>query len=773
MKNNLVRIFLILIAIFITNQIIAANYNISGKVTDKHTGKPLEGVNISVEGTGRGTISGSEGYFSVDVKRGELLVFSYVGYKRFRMEVMESKYLDIKMEVLPSTLDDITVKGEKSSNSALKLDVPAKEIPLTVNFVSAKILEERNVTNMVEAVKNVNGVRAINRYGGFQTFRFRGFNNFVMLIDGVRDERHNHSTSAPQTNLSNVETIEVVKGPESVLYGHSALGGIINVIRKRPSVENKYNFSVSYGSFNSRKMSGGTGGSLSKNIRYRFDFGITETDGWRDFGQKTANGYFALNWDLSQNDVLEIQIGGNRDKYDTDTGIPVLDDSSLPEKVNISTRFNDPADFLKHRRYDFQVNYTRKFSENTILKNKASYYFDDIDYFSTESLSYNEARDSVKRTYPFYFNHLAYPFQNQIELIHNFEFSGMKNKFLAGYTLGILHRKTYYGDVYGEGKNATISVENPILNQGYINYRETRYLGKDETYHGFYIQDWLKVNKRLKLLLGMRYDIFKGTYYTDTVDDNRKILEKGEETDIDKTAFTYRFGVVYKFTEDFLTYSSYSTYFKPSRRITEDGQVFDPENGYQGEIGLRYSYKNILNFNLAAYYIKKKDIVEYLGRDDQNKKIYAQVGEAESKGIELDLNLNLSNRLTLTTGYSYCKAKFLEFTNEAFNINKGNSLRFAPENMIKLWGSFKVTKEFGIAAGLNYIDENYTSPSNTHKLPAYTVVDASVYYNFGNKEIRLNVNNLFDKEYFTDAIMTNQFFPGAERNFNIMFRFYN
>ncbi|MFA8342792.1 MAG: TonB-dependent receptor plug domain-containing protein, partial [Rhodothermaceae bacterium] len=436
MKHIFTKIYLVLFAVFIAGQIFATSFEVSGKVTEKATRKALEGVNVMIEGSTTGTVTNREGHFHIHATDGDILVFSYIGFKKHRVKIAGARYLDIKLEVKASNLNAITVSGIRSRNSAVKVDVPVKEIPLTVNIVTSKTLEERNVTNMVEAVKNVNGVRAINRYGGFQTFRFRGFNNFVMLVDGVRDERHNHSTSAPQTNLANVETIEVVKGPESVLYGHSALGGIINVVRKRPTIDEKYNVSVSYGSFNSKTFNAGIGGSISENLRYRTDFGLTETDGWRDFGQKTANGYLALSWDVAKNQNIEIQVGANRDKYDTDTGIPVLADGSLSEKVDISTRYNDPADFLKHKRYDFQLSYENRISDDLTIRNKASYYFDDIDYFSTESLSYNEAKDSLKRTYPFYFNHQAYPFQNQLEMVHNFNIGKMKNKFLAGYSLG-------------------------------------------------------------------------------------------------------------------------------------------------------------------------------------------------------------------------------------------------------------------------------------------------------------------------------------------------
>ena len=156
-------------------------------------------------------------------------------------------------------LKEVTINGGSPDDkpkpvSIDKLEIKNLDAPTTTNTVDAKIMEQRNVSDLGDALKSATGVRPINRYGGFQTFRIRGFNNFVLLVDGVRDERHNISTSAPSTNLANIERIEVLKGPASVLLGHSALGGVINLVRKKPTDTKTAEFKTTYGSYNTYNM---------------------------------------------------------------------------------------------------------------------------------------------------------------------------------------------------------------------------------------------------------------------------------------------------------------------------------------------------------------------------------------------------------------------------------------------------------------------------------------------------------------------------------------
>ncbi|MEO1254721.1 MAG: TonB-dependent receptor, partial [Bacteroidota bacterium] len=452
------------------------------------------------------------------------------------------------------------------------------------------------------------------------------------------------------------------------------------------------------------------------------------------------------------------------------TGLPVLEDGSLVPEMSINNRYNDPQDFLDHTRYDFQVRYEKQLSPSTKISNQLSYYWDDIDYLSTEFLEFNPTFDSLTRSFPFYFNHRTKPWQNQLELTHDFNTGGIEQKILVGYSFSFLDRKTYRGDIFGPGLNTTIAVQNPVLNQGNLDHVDTRYQARIENVHGLYVQDWLNIGEKWKALIGFRYDVFNGDYFTDQVDADRNITEEGEVTEIPSTAFTYRAGLVYQPIEQLSFYSGYSTYFEPSRRITGDGDVFDPETGFQAELGSRLFLSTHTTLTLSGFYLQKNNIVENLGGG-----IFNQVGTADSKGVEFEVSSSPTEGLSINAGYAYTDTEIRDFDSDEVNENAGNRIRFAPDHLANVWINYQVQrgllKGFGLSTGLNHTGENFTSAANTFALPAYTLLDGSVFYNFGKGEVRLNVNNITDEVYFRDAIYGNQFFPGVSRNYLLSIRY--
>lgn len=748
---------------------------ITGKLISEE-GNLLEFASLILKGTKLGATTDSLGEFSInDVPAGSYqLSVSMIGYQPLSQQVDiaagERISLNLVMKAGTTNLEQVEIKGKRISRSLNRINVALKDVPVTINTVSSDLISQLSVDELGEALKTTPNVRPINRYGGFQTFRIRGFNNFVLLTDGVRDERHNISTSAPSTNLANVDRIEVLKGPASVLFGHSALGGVINIVRKQPTQTFKANFAASYGSFNTRRLQAGAGGPINSKLSYRVDFGVSSSDGFRDYATNTNNFYAALQYRPSENDVLDLRVGLNKDFYSTDTGLPALEDGSLLPNMNINTRYNDPQDFLYHTRYDFQLRYERKLSDRTSISNQLSYYWDDIDYLSTEFLEFNSTFDSLTRAFPFYFNHRTLPWQNQLELTHNLSIGNIEQKILVGYSVSIMDRKTYRGDIFGPGTFTTISVEDPILNQGYVDIVDNRYQAKLEDVHGIYIQDWLNLGEQWKALIGARLDIFRGTYFDDRVDEDRNVIEEGEEIEIPSEAFTYRAGLVYEPAEQISFYTGYSTYFKPSRRITGDGEVFDPESGYQAEVGSRIFLDPNITITLTGFYLRKNDIVEGLGGG-----IFRQIGSADSKGIEFEFNASPIEGLTITAGYAYTDTRIRAFDGNDENPFEGNRLAYAPDHLGNLWVNYQlpkgILKGFGLGAGLYHSGDNFTTASNTYLLPAYTLLNGSIFYNFGKGEIRFNLNNITDEIYFRDAIYGNQFFPGQTRNYMLTMRY--
>ena len=146
-------------------------------------------------------------------------------------------------------LNEVVVTSYHQKPTAVgKLPVPLNKAPLTVSSVGREKIELLDLRDLNDAARTVTGIRPINSYGGFLYFTIRGFSDFVLLNDGIRDERHNLYQSAPSTSLASVQSVEVLKGAASVMFGHSALGGVVNVIHKQPTAQKHVNAGMGIGS---------------------------------------------------------------------------------------------------------------------------------------------------------------------------------------------------------------------------------------------------------------------------------------------------------------------------------------------------------------------------------------------------------------------------------------------------------------------------------------------------------------------------------------------
>jgi iron complex outermembrane receptor protein len=664
-------------------------------------------------------------------------------------------------------LEEVEISKPSSGESSIKLIVPLKDIPLTTNIVSSETLRRQGSDDMISALKNVSGVYPIATYGGFQQFIIRGFSDFLLLVDGFRDERHNISESAPMSNTASIERIEVLKGPNSVLYGHSALGGVINIIRKKPSRKQTFDFLASYGSFNTRRLRGGAGGPIGHKFFYRLDIGLSQDQGWRNAGSDRSTGYLALDYVPDDKNLFQLQFSLSKDAYRNDAGIPVIN-GKIPEHLNLSSRYNAIDDHLNYKRADINFKYTHIFSKVLKLSNTTSYAIDDINYLSTESLVLNAAMDSVTRGY-FNFNHQTKPFQNTIELNMLPEILGLKQQLVIGYSMNYLNRSTYYDDPLRNSMASTLSLINPTESQSPVHPVNTDAKRINEYVHGIYLQDWFDINKRIKLLAGLRYDIIDAAYRSDKLPTSSDPLIKGVSYTPVYKALTYRLGGLYKATDKVSLYGSYSTYFKQPRQIPSNDKKLKPESGYQTEAGIRLNPIEPFSVNVAAFYIHKNDMVVGLG-----KGLFDQAGAAVSKGIEIDFSVQPINGFQLTAGYSFVNAQYTNYVQGTTDY-KGKKLQYAPNHQVNIWSSYSLTHGFlkglGLGLGGNYFGLAYTDSDNSVKMPAYFVINTTAFYRMGKAEINLNLNNILNEKYIVSAINGNQLYPGAPTNLLLSVRY--
>jgi|GEM_PF-90225 len=837
-KTMLKRSILLLITFLCLPAIIWAQQNLNGVVLDKDSGKPIEGANVYLKELKLGTTSQKDGSFQFkDIQSANYqLSISFVGYENCKFSIdssKENKAIKVEMTRTITVLDGVNVsaKAVRETEHVVKIAAPLKDIPLTTSSVGKDLLEQTDANSIHEALKYSTGVKPLVNYGGFQTFTMRGFGAPVIMLDGVRDERMNFSNSAPFTSLAAVERIEFLKGPASVLYGHTAVGGILNVVRKQPTKDFQGNFSASYGSWDTRRVQLGTGNSINDKLSYRFDTGFSDTEGWRDAEDKTLNAYLALNYELSESDLFEFRLAGNNDTYGTETGLPSVkydvfdqDDNllyqqgELPKNFDRSQRYNDPADFLDHENVNVSLKYTRKLSENSKLQIHTAYSDDLIDYFSTEELSYltsDEAiydsyymsgdskkyicLDTIQRTFPLRFSHETKTLQNTVDYSTRFDFAGMQHNFNAGYFYMYIDRKSFSGynvydpiyenkDVKGEGLLGKVAVVDPVLNQGDLQTKFSKVKIYNENVHGFFFQDLMDISSKVKVLIGARYDRFDMGNQSGIISSGRNITDKTEQKTIVNHSFTYRLGTVYQPSENLSLYASYANFFKPKRTVfnenyiyldkdgkeftPKDGkEVFEAEDGYQLETGFKYQSNAKLHINGSIYYIKKNNIVEYLGKSEDEKKIYGQVGVVDSKGFDLELNYKLLESLSFIAGYGFNIAKYREFSDNEFqNSKQGNYIRNNPKNHVFAWAYYSVQKgtfkDFSLGFGIDYNDKMYVNSSNTYSLPGYCLFDASLSYRKDKIYCKLKVNNLFDKNYYSSSVYSNQYIPGMVSNTN-------
>ena len=214
-------------------------------------------------------------------------------------------------------LDEFVVSAVRINRPAAvsKINAPVREVPITVNRISAKEIQAKGYNDAVEALRGVPGVNPIRQYGAFHMFRIRGFYESILIDNGMRDERQALWQSAPITGLGSVERIEVLKGAASMQQGHSAVGGVVNIVRKQVSPDFGAYAKISVGSYNSYRFNAGLNGAVTDKLLMRADVEANHSDGWRANYAKGYNFSVVAKWLINSKSNLQLSVYNNKDNY--------------------------------------------------------------------------------------------------------------------------------------------------------------------------------------------------------------------------------------------------------------------------------------------------------------------------------------------------------------------------------------------------------------------------------------------------------------------------
>ena len=485
-----------------------------------------------------------------------------------------------------------------------------------------------------------------------------------------------------------------------------------------------------------------------------------------------------LRYDVNHKNNFEFFAQYNDDKYGADAGVPATNDGRPYSWINPMINLSDYRDYLKNKKSEFYIKYKHKFDFGGNLNYKISYYDDTLDYVMDEVLFVDNATKTLSRKNgPFFFKHVTKPLTGQLDFDFKINTGGVKHKVLLGNLFSYLDRKTFYGNVHDGESKLNIPIQNPILDFGARHIEENKVKEMEEIVTGFYVQDWIEITDRIKVLLGGRYDYFDGAYGDKRAFSDPKSMKKGSYGN-----FTYRGAISVQPIKDFMTlYVSTSSFFKPTRSHDhKTGKLFEPERGNQIEAGIKIEKTDKLNVTLSGFYIEKKNLI--IGHY-----VRKQIGKAFSRGIEVDADAEITKGLYAKVGYALTDAFLGRQDVEAGAIDLShNKTPWTPKHSFNAWVNYEphFVKGFGLGLGMFYTDKTYRTEKNDQILPAYTVFNGTIYYQAKNNvRLGLNIENLFNRSYYNNALSSNDLYsnnsadeiyqatyqinPGRNRNYKL------
>lgn len=665
---------------------------------------------------------------------------------------------------LPTHRESITVRDaarveetdsylSQRATTATKTDTPLKDVPFAVSTVTRRLVDDQQPVNLGESLRNVAGSQPRLGFGGLNSVpAIRGFAARNLLKDGFRQ-----SMFLPDTDMATVAQVEVVKGPASALYGRFEPGGIVNVVSKKPVGEALAHVDLTAGSDEHYRGTVDLGGPLAGDaLRYRLNLVYEDAESYRDlYAMRKAVVAPSLEWRAGDATTVlaEAQWTDRDGGFDRGFLIPATAElGELLLTLPASRNLGEPTDTTRYRGLAGGVTLDHLMTSSWHLR--AGAFFSDAhlddDFFTSGSPLMPDANTYNRR--------LLLAEDDQRDVSTSVELAGalstgeLTHALLLGVDAGE-ERYEYLGELV-----PTISPIDPFAPvYGEADYGPPIDLWFDGVDRhramGLFVQDEMAFGERWRVLAGARYDEIEEDRLTRGEPDDRTRRTDGEVSP--------RLGLTYALTPAISAYASYARSFQPQI----GGAIFagwapEPSRGTQYETGIKADLLRGRLFATAALYDLAKTNV--LVPDPDNPGFSLQIGEQQSRGVELEVIARPHARWNLIASYAYNDAEISRDTDSSL---VGNRLAAVPEHTASLWSTYRFDQGWSrgleVGAGAFHVSARPVNNANLFDLPSYTRVDAMTAYAWSQWRIALNLQNLTDEKYF-DSTGTS-FYPMPPR----------
>ena len=640
--------------------------------------------------------------------------------------------------------------GVKSTSTATKTDTDVKDIPQALTTVTAQQIQDQQLRSVGDLMLFVPGASYNAGEGNRDAIVLRGNSSTAdFFVDGVRDDVQYFR------DFYNVERVEVLKGPNAMIFGRGGGGGIINRVLKRPSLAPYRAATASADNWGDVRLTGDIDQPLSSSAGVRLN---AMYEGGRSFRNHVELHRFAINPTaalVSGNTRIDLSYEHVHDRRTADRGVPA--DGDEPIRGFTRTFFGDPnVSYAKANvdvgtltvAHDFGNGLT--FRSRTLLGDYRKFYQNVYPTRFTAATglvtlgAYNNRND---RTNLF----------SQNDLVWNNRLGGIDQTLLAGFELG-RQKSRNFRETGSFPNGNTTPIGDPTVDADVI------FAPDDDdannrvraTVAAFYVQDQIRPASWIEIVAGLRFDSFNLH-----VDDFRP-LDAGEFSRRD-SLWSPRLGLVLKPSEDLSFYASYSRSYLPQSgdqfsSLDADRASLEPERFDNTEVGAKWEVLDGLLATAAVYQLDRSNT---RATDPADPAHTLLTGKQRSRGLELGLERSVTSRWLISAGYTLQNAEIVSTTTAA---PAGRKVPLVPRHSFSLWNRYDVTKQLGVGLGVIARSKSYASISNAVKLPGYARLDAALYYKLSNGlQAQLNAENVLGAHYFPSASNDNNIAPGAPR----------
>lgn len=674
-----------------------------------------------------------------------------------------------------ATLPAIVIKSQSTAvldtpaSTGSSLNLTPRETPASLDIIRREQLEERGDASVLEAITRAGGISAMGHPGnGGSALSSRGFTDstsVMRLYDGMR-QYGGVGVTFPFDTWS-IERIEVLRGPASVVYGDGAIGGVVNVIPRRPRhgpVENELQLAA--GTQDTARFAFDSSGGLTDRLAYRFDMSGSRSENWVDRGRSrdlTLSG--ALQWDATRDLSLTLSHAQGYQKPMRYFGTPLVEGRPAGELRD--ENYNIADGLIRYRDAWTELDALWTPGDDTTVKAKLYHVRSKRNWRNAEKYVYNPSTRLIDRSDNTEIGHD----QKQVGLSANAAFDGRLGAFKNTFSVGFdINRSSFQhtNNTYA-GSSGPVDPYDPVPGYFHSDYPTIPRYRNEALQYALFMENRTELTPEWSVIAGLRHDRAKVSR-DDLVLSSRVLDRSYSDTG-------FRVGTVFQLRPDLSLYAQYSEAADPVSGIlmlSPANSEFEMARGRQIEVGLKQSLLDGKGeWTLALYHIRKTDL---LTRDALDPARRVQVGAQSSRGIEASLSMELARHWRLEANATVLRARYDDFTESSGSppvavTRNGKVPPNVAQRLANLWLSWEFSPGWTAMGGVQYVGKRYADNANTLELPSYTTTDLALRWRL-DKDTTLTARgyNVFDKAYFTTAYYTpTQWLYGSGRRFELTF----